>query len=113
MIAVLWLVGVSTVAEPWYIITELLELGDLKNLLLLCKDKGQSVVLAEQLQLCQQVANGMEYLASKQVWCLASVDRYSYVVQFIHRDLAARNCLVSSGGVVKIGDFGMSRLVLK
>ena len=27
----------------------------------------------------------------------------------IHRDLATRNCLVATGLVVKIADFGMSR----
>ena len=27
----------------------------------------------------------------------------------VHRDLATRNCLVSTGLVVKIADFGMSR----
>ena len=41
-------------------------------------------------------ARGMQYLHSKRC---------------IHRDLAARNCLVTEDGVIKISDFGMSRLV--
>ncbi|KAL5004291.1 hypothetical protein ScPMuIL_017747 [Solemya velum] len=44
--------------------------------------------------IANQIANGMEYLASQ---------------HFVHRDLATRNCLVGDKNSVKIGDFGMSR----
>ncbi|XP_063227224.1 BDNF/NT-3 growth factors receptor-like [Bacillus rossius redtenbacheri] len=46
------------------------------------------------LSIAQQIAAGMCYLASQ---------------RFVHRDLACRNCLVGSGYIVKIADFGMSR----
>lgn len=31
--------------------------------------------------------------------------------QFVHRDLASRNCLVGSGGVVKVSDFGLAKFM--
>lgn len=46
------------------------------------------------MSIALQIANGMMYLASQ---------------RFVHRDLACRNCLVASGPMVKIADFGMSR----
>lgn len=39
---------------------------------------------------------GMEYLQS---------------LRFVHRDLAARNILVASESLVKIGDFGLTKII--
>lgn len=32
---------------------------------------------------------------------------------YAFRDLAARNCLLGSNNIVKVGDFGLSRLLLR
>ncbi|XP_059179281.1 tyrosine-protein kinase TXK-like [Physella acuta] len=91
------LYGVILNQEPQMIITELLKHGALNGYLQRHRQKlfyNQSKLLDFGLQVCC----GMEYLDRKSI---------------IHRDLAARNCLVGNEGVVKVGDFGLARIVLE
>lgn len=36
---------------------------------------------------------------------------YLHSQRYVHRDLAARNVLVENEGVVKIGDFGLTKYI--
>ncbi len=54
----------------------------------------REITTANILELMFQVAQGMEYLESK---------------NFVHRDLAARNVLLVTETFAKISDFGMSK----
>ncbi|CAH1794786.1 unnamed protein product [Owenia fusiformis] len=88
---VLNLIGVALHDNIPFVVLPFMENGDLKNYV---QDPEKRFTFRDMLNICKQVAQGMEYLASQ---------------SFVHRDLAARNCMVSSECTVKIGDFGLSR----
>ena len=83
--------GVCTDDMPYYMILEYMDQGDLRKFLHFHKNM---LYPSQLLDMCRQVACGMAYLESK---------------NHIHCDLACRNCLVKTGMIVKIADFGMSQ----
>ncbi|XP_013793832.2 tyrosine-protein kinase transmembrane receptor Ror-like, partial [Limulus polyphemus] len=98
------LLGACTREEPLCLLFEYMPKGDLHEYLIShsprscvgsSEDKVYQILeLSDFLHITQQIADGMEYLASN---------------HYVHRDLAARNCLVGEGIEVKISDFGLSR----
>ena len=85
------LIGVVS-STPIYIILELCLGGELLDFL---RKKGANFDVGMYVRMSLEGGEGMAYLHER--FC-------------IHRDLAARNCLVTDDGVVKISDFGMSRV---
>ncbi|XP_013856309.1 tyrosine-protein kinase ABL2 isoform X1 [Austrofundulus limnaeus] len=88
------LLGVCTLEPPFYIVTEYMPHGNLLDYLRDCEKSEVNAVAL--LYMATQISSAMEYLEKK---------------NFIHRDLAARNCLVGENHVVKVADFGLSRLM--
>jgi serine/threonine protein kinase len=114
------LLGVCSQEEPFSMVFEYMDLGDLCGFLreAIGLGKGDNdkeeenpgnqeetggdefdeplLTKEELLVIVKQIAEGMVYISS---------------LHLVHRDLATRNCLVATGLVIKIGDFGMSRNV--
>ncbi|XP_071818883.1 uncharacterized protein [Apostichopus japonicus] len=94
------LVACCSRREPFYLITEYMQFGDLLNFLRRCREEGSSAIdpiysLGEvkQIIVARDITNGMAYMENAKCY---------------HGDLAARNVLVGDGLKVKISDFGMS-----
>ncbi|XP_074546358.1 tyrosine-protein kinase JAK2-like [Halichoeres trimaculatus] len=75
------------------LIMEYLPYGSLRDYLIKHRDRFDSTKL---LHYASQICKGMDYLAIK---------------RYIHRDLATRNILVESEMRVKIGDFGLTKVL--
>eukprot|EP00048_Salpingoeca_helianthica_P004078 m.73515 g.73515 ORF g.73515 m.73515 type:complete len:695 (+) comp13038_c1_seq1:54-2138(+) len=91
---VVGLVGVAVRQRPWLAVIELCQYGDLADVLHALDRKKIQLTLHEMLRVSQQIASGMEYIHTR---------------RFVHMDLAARNCLLHTGGLVKVADFGLTR----
>lgn len=101
------LLGVVTKTEPVCTVMEFMLYGDLKNYLLdrrhlacagASEDPEEEVSARRLTSMALDVARALSYLAQ---------------LRYVHRDVAARNCLVSARRVVKLADFGMTRLVFE
>jgi len=99
------LLAVCTLDQPFAMVTEYMEKGDLNQYLQQFEseipashkdtvDRTRYISNKRLINFAIQIASGMSYLSS---------------IKFVHRDLATRNCLVGTKESLRIGDFGMSR----
>ncbi|KAK8385153.1 hypothetical protein O3P69_012149 [Scylla paramamosain] len=99
---ILRLLAVCTDHDPFFLILELMEGGDLLSYLRTSRGSDVGLTLGDLVDMCLDVAKGCVYLEE---------------MHYVHRDLAARNCLVSTtdpqSRIVKIGDFGLARDIYK
>eukprot|EP00040_Diaphanoeca_grandis_P013538 m.68478 g.68478 ORF g.68478 m.68478 type:complete len:734 (-) comp23959_c0_seq1:137-2338(-) len=92
------LIGVAVQQRPWLCVIEFMKYGDLRDVLQTCKERHFTLSLWEQLKILKQICSGLAFMASR---------------RYIHMDIAARNCLIDENNVVKLADFGLTRLLDK
>ena len=88
------LYGFCTREYPFYIVTELMETGNLKAYLKHHNRMGWNLTPSEIIDIAVQVANGMIYLGEQ---------------DYIHCDLNAGNILVGEYNTIKIANFHLAR----
>ncbi|KAJ8024538.1 Tyrosine-protein kinase ABL2 [Holothuria leucospilota] len=93
-------IACKTIAAPYYLITEYMDYGSLKDYLQKCnepenvkKDPNYMLTGLQKVNIAHQISIGMVYLSS---------------TRYFHGDLAARNILINKNMEVKISDFGLS-----
>ncbi|XP_071953746.1 focal adhesion kinase 1-like isoform X3 [Antedon mediterranea] len=87
------LIGICTDFQPNMIVMELAPLGQLRTYL---QQNKLNLSLKTLILFAYQISTALSYLESK---------------KFVHRDIATRNVLVVAEDNVKLGDFGLSRLL--
>ncbi|CAI2301361.1 unnamed protein product [Caenorhabditis sp. 36 PRJEB53466] len=92
---VIMLYGLACDLPPFMVCMEFCAGGCLESAL---KKYGKEMEEFERQILLIDAARGMRYLHAQKC---------------VHRDLASRNCLISSEGLVKIADFGLSKTLKK
>uniref|UniRef100_A0A8R1DTZ0 Tyrosine-protein kinase n=1 Tax=Caenorhabditis japonica TaxID=281687 RepID=A0A8R1DTZ0_CAEJA len=92
---VILLNGLACDKPPFMVCMEFCAGGSLEDAL---KKHGEGMEDFERQILLMDAARGMRYLHTQKC---------------VHRDLASRNCLISSEGLVKIADFGLSKTLEK
>ena len=78
----LWILGVCTVSEPWSIVTEFCEFGDLKSTLIRHMNVAILFQKDELLRFATQIASGMSYLSSLKVCNRAFIVNLAHSTQF-------------------------------
>lgn len=68
--------------------------GDVNSVVKECKEKGKSLSEDEILGYFVQICLGLKHIHEQHI---------------VHRDLKSQNVFLTSGGVVKLGDFGIAK----
>ncbi|EGD76610.1 TK/HMTK protein kinase [Salpingoeca rosetta] len=88
------LAGICAQHRPWLVVLEFCPHGDLHGALRALRERRLALSIGEQLRIAENIAAGLEFVASK---------------RYVHLDVAARNCLIGADGTIKVADFGLAK----
>uniref|UniRef100_A0A6B2LCL6 Protein kinase domain-containing protein n=1 Tax=Arcella intermedia TaxID=1963864 RepID=A0A6B2LCL6_9EUKA len=94
------LIGVAMDQQYFYLVTEFMDGGSLADVVLHSQQNAKIQNYPEIIRIATEVAYGLHHL-------------HSLKPRIIHRDLKPENILLTSAGSVKIGDFGLSKMLLE
>lgn len=89
------MIGVCVQQAPWLCVLECMAYGDLLGLLRGFRARKSAIEISEAIHICLDIARGLEHMAA---------------CRLVHCDIACRNVLVDKDNVMKVADFGLTRM---
>lgn len=106
---ILKLIGVVSKSATVKIVFEFMLNGNLRNFLL----SRRCVILDESKKGTPEADDVSNKRLTMMALDVARALSYLAMMKYVHRDVACRNCLVNSNKLIKLGDFGMTRMMME
>lgn len=88
--------------DTYFIVMEMVEGADLKQVIKFFRDRNQAIPLEEALFICVRLCEGLAYAHDLK-------DDKGRPLKIVHRDMSPPNVLMTLYGEVKIADFGLAK----
>ncbi len=90
------------VADDYFIVMEYVEGKTLSQIMKRLRTEGRFMPIPLAAAMCAEIASGLDYMHRKS-------DEHGHPLHIVHRDISPQNVILSTGGTVKIIDFGIAR----
>ncbi len=94
------------VADDYFIVMEYVEGKTLSQIMKRLRSQGKFFPIPYAAYIAAEIANGLDYMHRK-------TDERGNPLHIIHRDISPQNIILSTGGTVKIIDFGIAKAKTK
>lgn len=94
------------VGDDYFIVMEYVDGKTLSQIMKRLRTEGQLIPIAYAAAICAEVAQGLDHMHSK-------MDEQGNPLHIVHRDISPQNIILSTGGTIKIIDFGIAKAKTK